>query len=94
MKSLCWSGDFHASLFCCFTGCNHKQHAASNTDVEITSFVFLLWENPKEENGDVSPKKNGNKPTKANHEQLMRITTEKSEFDTERNRCDGRSNCN
>ncbi|CAL7961300.1 transposase [Alphaproteobacteria bacterium] len=39
----------------------------------ISKTSVFRWENLKEENGDVSPKKNGNKPTKANHKQLMQI---------------------
>ncbi|CAL7962578.1 hypothetical protein MIDIC_490018 [Alphaproteobacteria bacterium] len=34
---------------------------------------IFRWESLKKESGDVSP--NGNKPTKANHEQLMQIIT-------------------
>ncbi|CAL7963174.1 hypothetical protein MIDIC_590019 [Alphaproteobacteria bacterium] len=39
----------------------------------ISKTLVFRWKNLKKENGDVSPKKNGNKPTKANHEQLMQI---------------------
>ncbi|CAL7963009.1 hypothetical protein MIDIC_550004 [Alphaproteobacteria bacterium] len=60
----------------------------------ISKTSVFYWESLKKENGDVSPKKNGNKPTKANREQLMQIITGKSEFGTERNRRNGRNDCN
>ncbi|CAL7961146.1 hypothetical protein MIDIC_250008 [Alphaproteobacteria bacterium] len=41
--------------------------------VGIRKTSVFCWESLEKENGDVSPKKNGNKPTKANHEQLMQI---------------------